>query len=554
MIQRDGIDSAYSGTYPETYVIYPPGMAYTFQMAAYLSERVPPPAWLPVDDWLRLWVKLVAAAGHVGLSVALFAIVAAAGGFWRGWLAATLYAWNPAALFDTAYWGQGDAVYALAVTLSLGVLFAFPSWWPLRRSGRWRLGAQGTAVAAGAVCGALLAAGGLTKPQAWVFLPLVLWIAWRRTGPLGLLAAAIAGSAVGWWMLQPWMRTGRLDQALSVFQNLQQVMPSVSGNGHNLWWLKLPGVAISVLDWYPLGGAGAWHAPDYLTFATAGRLLFGLFALLPLLRLTGPLSLRLAFAAAGYTAEAYFMAITQVHENHMFGALPFLAGAVALDGWLAVPFAVATLCVLANMALHDFLIGDHVAAAIGALAGRWLPSTEPVAIQTANAYLNVAAFIVFTLILLRRPAGVRQTAGYLRRRARLVMLGGIALGGAALAAAEALVRVPALAERTWQRVATQALAAGPIEAHLGHKTPPELLLARAALDFGNLLFALAAAAAIVGALAAAAGMWWLACARVAPVARGMGSAGAAPIEYDSAGALGTSRGMNARRAGGAVGS
>ena len=54
------------------------------------------------------------------LALALFGICAAAGrSFWRGWLAATLYAWNPGALFDVAYWGQMDSVPSLWLALAL---------------------------------------------------------------------------------------------------------------------------------------------------------------------------------------------------------------------------------------------------------------------------------------------------------------------------------------------------------------------------------------------------------------------------------------------------
>lgn len=579
-IQRDGIEEAYSGVYPESYLIYPPGMAYAYRAAVQLSEGVPPPPGVQPGDWLRLSIKLVAVAGHGALALALFGIVAVAGGrpggpplerhrgppdvsleqavaggrpgghplkqpgrtlsargaFWPAWFAATLYAWNPAALFDAAYWGQGDSLNTTLLVLALGALMVFPGWWPLREGDRWRLGAQAGAVASGAVAGALLATGSLVKPQTWVFLPLVIWIAWRRTGPLGLVATAGAGAAMAWWIVQPWARAGRLADMLSVFVNLPQVMPSVSANAHNLWWLKLPGVAIAVLDWQPVGGFGEWAAPALLTHATVGRLGFGLFALIALLRLTGRISPQLILAAAGYTASAYFMTITQVHENHQFAALPFLAATAALDPWFLLPFATTTLCSFLNMALHDFLIGDAVSGALG----WWLPWHEPLALQTANAALNVAGFAVFTVLLLCRPLGEARgwragaaspstaapehgarlapaaardalsASRALLWRARLVLGAGLALAGGALGALLALLRQPLLAGRLWERLADSARRAGPIEAKLGHNTPTDDLLARAAVDFANLLYTLAGVAAISGTLAAVAGLWWIA--------------------------------------------
>src|SRR5581483_7668844 len=320
--------------------------------------------------------------------------------------------------------------------------------------------------------------------------------------------------ALAWWIALPWLRSGRLGELLTVFGALPQVMPSVSANGDNLWWLKLPGGAISVLDWQPIGGIGPWPAPPYLTFATVGRLAFGLFALLPLLRLTGPLSVRLALAGAGYTAVAYFMTITQVHENHLFAAVPLLAGAAALDPWLLLPFAITSTCAFLNLALHDFLIGDSLAAFLSARLP-WFWARDALALQTANAVLNVAGFALLSVLLLRRPPAPPQPARALRQRARGVLAAGCVLAGGALGAALAVLLSPLVAQALWHRMAASAPATWAVEAKLGRHSPPEVLLAHAAVDYANLLVTLLAAAAITGTLATLAGAWWLLCARLA---------------------------------------
>lgn len=510
-IAASGVESAYSGVYPETYMIYPPGMAYVYQLAAWLAAHLAPFPGVGTEDWLRVCIKLVPTAAHGLLALALFAGVALVAGFWRGWIALTLYAWSPAALFDTAYWGQGDAINVLLLVLAVYALFASPGWWPVVRAGRPRLVGQVGAIAAGGAAGVLIAAAGLTKPQSWVFLPLLIWVALRRTGPIGAVVAAATGGLVIRVLIDPWIRTGRVDEMLSVFTNVTQVMPSVSANAHNLWWLKLPGVALAVFDTTPVGGFGEWAMPPLLTHATLGRLAFGLFATLPLLRLTAPLSLRLVMACAAYTSAAYFMAVTQVHENHMFATIPFLAAAAALDAWFLLPFVIASVCVFFNMALHDFLVGDSLAAWLG----QWLPSADALALQTANARLNVAGFAVFTLILLRRPPAGQISASHQRWRARLALAVGAVVGGGALAAARLLVTDPDRSAAVWERLAERALRAGPIEAHLGHKTPPTVLLEHAALEFANALYLFAGIAVVVGTVALLAGVWWLAGSRLA---------------------------------------
>jgi 4-hydroxybenzoate polyprenyltransferase len=546
-VQRDGIELVYSGVYPESYLIYPPGMAYAYQAALHLSESDLMRGLLPgaSGDSLRRALKLIPAMAHLALAMTLFGVVAAVGGFWRGWVAASLYAWNPAALFDAGYWGQGDSLYATLLALGVGTLILAPDWWPLRSAGRWRLGAQAAVVAAGGVAGVLLGAASLVKPQTWIFLPVLLWVAWRRLGPLGLATVGVGAAASAWWIVQPWMRAGRMAEMLTVFANLPQVMPSVSANGHNLWWLKLPGVAISVLDWQPLGGIGPWLAPEVLTHATVGRLGFGLLALLPLLRLTGPLTPRLILACIAYTAGAYFMTITQVHENHQFAAIPFLAAAAALDGWFLLPFAITSLCSFLNMGLHDFLVGETLAAALPTWFP-WLPWREPLSLQTANAGLNVAGFALLTLIFLRRPPGMRQSKEALLGRARFVLLAGVLLAGGALATLMALLDHAPLADQAWHSLATRALASGPVEAKLGYKTPAEGLLARAAIEYANLLYTLGGAAAIVGTTAAVAGGWWVLCAALSGAGappeghkrRSMTTTTAAPAPRGEAGGLG----------------
>jgi hypothetical protein len=509
-IRNGGQEIAYAGTYPETYTIYPPGMTYAYRFAAWLDENVPPLPSVVPDDWLRVCIKLVPLLGHGVLALTLFAGTALAGGFWRGWFGMSLYAWSPGALFDAAYWGQGDTLNVALVMLGLVALFAVPGWWPLRTDERWRLWQQPGAIAGGAVAGACFAAAGLTKPQSWVFLPLLVWVALRRAGPIGLAAACASGGATVYAIVQPWVRAGRVDEMLSVFTNVAQVMPSVSANGHNLWWLKLPGVALSVFDTTPVGGFGEWVAPPLVSHATLGRAGFALAAMLPLLRLTGPLSFRLVMACAAYTAAGYFMFLTQVHENHMFAVLPFLAAAAVLDAWLVAPFVIASVCVFFNMALHDFLIGDHLSAWLAQQA--WMPWKETLQIQTANAQLNVAGFALFTLLLLRRPPVERQSARLLRWRARFALLVGSLVSGGALVVARLLATEPERALAAWERMAERALESAPVETHLGHKTPVNIVLERAALEFANGLYLLSGIAVAVGSLAALAGVWWLMCA------------------------------------------
>jgi hypothetical protein len=94
------------------------------------------------------------------------------------------------------------------------------------------------------------------------------------------------------------------------------------------------------------------------------------------------------FTAGAYTGFGFFMAMTQVHENHMYVVFPLLAVAAAVDRRLWPLYAVLAVTWCANMLLHDFDLAEQVVAPL-------LPWSLERA-QLANSLVNTLALAGWT--------------------------------------------------------------------------------------------------------------------------------------------------------------
>lgn len=392
LVTLGGVQAAYSGSWPETYAVYPPLTLYGFQAVGTLYRAFQDPAFDPEQAqsslWLRAAIKAAAMGWHLLAGLAIFVLVRRARGPTLAGAAGALYVANPATLYDVAHWGQPDGAHSLFAVLAIGALAA----------GQGALAWGSTALAA------------LAKPQAWALLPLVVIGSLRQQRPhasahdagapfggnfrrLGL--DALVGLVVGLIVISPFLLTGHLRDLLSLPGTVSSVMPVISADAHNLWWLVY-----------------APHSEDALTTLDAQRLL-------------GPLSVRavagvLVLAELGVTywlywtrraslAEAaalgalgWFVFTTQAHENHLFFALPLLSLAWPERRSLLVVFGVLSLTLLLNMVLHDQL----VLAALGSGSGE----RSVRVLRDANAALNVAVCLGWTAWAALRPVVSGSTA------------------------------------------------------------------------------------------------------------------------------------------------
>ena len=389
LVTLGGIQSAYSGSWPETYAVYAPIALLPLEAVGTLYQHLQDPSFdvaaAQQSLWLREGIKAAALAWHVLTGLALFLLVRRLRNEAVGAIAATCYLLNPAALYDVAHWAQPDGAHSLFSVMAVGLL------------------ELGQLVAPWAA----LASGALAKPQAWFLVPLIVIATLRLHGILGLVWGALAGAGVALLVSLPFIVTGHFQDLLSLPGNVSSVMPVVSADAHNLWWLVLHvrGLdPIYVFDSERAVGPLSYRALGSVLVAGSMLLTFWLYW-----------SRRASLAeAAALGVLGWFCFTTQAHENHLFFALPLLSLAWPGRRWLLAPFAAVTLTLFLNMVLHDQLVLESL--------GYGVDDAVVERLRLLNAAMNVAAFLGWsTWAALRTPATAWQRA-VATQRARVAAL------------------------------------------------------------------------------------------------------------------------------------
>ncbi len=328
-----------------------------------------------------------------------------------GVAAAALYFLNPAAVYNSAYWGQVDAIHTALLLLGVAAV------------GRSRFASAG-------VFGALAL---LTKFQSIALLPLLIFDTWRCRRWRGLALMVCGAAAAACALLLPFGLTGTLDDVLSrAYVHVVGQYHQLSRNAMNLW--QLLGIA-ELADTAPPGfivAAVARGEPSiatdaspllWLTYRHISLLLYAwsVAAILSLhARQAGAMA---RYGAAGALALAFFFIPTEMHERYAHPALAFLALWAVSAAWRERAFWFVSILLLLNLTLV-------------------LPIND-IVVHTAGAM--TLAFAVVCVLALRKPASelppaaapspadadARMTDSVLVRAfARITWLSGLALAAA----------------------------------------------------------------------------------------------------------------------------
>jgi hypothetical protein len=341
---------------------YPPGYMYVLWLLGELGQPVGSLLGVSSSQATMFLLKLPAMAADGVIAALLYRAATSWFGGRAGLVAAALYLFLPVTWYDSALWGQVDAVGSL---LMLAALLALADGWS----------EPATVLAVLSV---------LVKPQDAVCLVVVLPVLVRRhllrvgsgpqpelgarmaaldarlggllreQGPLRVGTSLLLGALVGIVLLMPFdieslapaslsnvPVIGQVAGLISLFGSAAGQFDVLTANAFNGWALVGPAPLSSIA-----GGGGMW-TPDSLALVgglsamqlgTAMLVLVGLLVGVGLLLRDGRLPIFLAFAV---TAFAFYAVPTRVHERYLFAMFPAgaLLAAGFLGGWLAYIFA-----------------------------------------------------------------------------------------------------------------------------------------------------------------------------------------------------------------------
>ncbi|GIW05221.1 MAG: hypothetical protein KatS3mg060_0026 [Dehalococcoidia bacterium] len=364
IIAERGVVHAYDGP---VVVDYPPVFLYWLELAVRIYQ-----AWLsPSLDTSRIeftyFIRLPGLLLDLALAALIWWVVRRRGG--EGWAlaAAFAYAFNPAVLFNLAYWGMPDSPHAIIIVGSLLLALArqpFLAW-------------------------ALISIGVFTKPQADIYAPLVALITLREQGLRGCLKGAVGIVAGVLLATGPFLLAGTADGILNQMAAMADYDPFLSNNAHNFWWLVGWGYGWQIRDTEPFLGP--------LSYRMTAIGLFGVVYAFALWRAWQTRDETRTLEIAAYLGLVLFMLMTVVHETHAYTVLPILSLIWWRERALRWLFVTISAIFLLNLVLHDSDIYDRLQD-IG-LHYRHLSLT------LVNAVAYVTVFLWWTL----RIAGVHLT-------------------------------------------------------------------------------------------------------------------------------------------------
>jgi Gpi18-like mannosyltransferase len=262
---------------------YPPFNVYLFWGFGSLANTL-----APYGVNMASIIKLVPTLFDLAITTLIFVFVKKSIDFKLAIVAATLYAFNPAVIFNAAVWGQIDAIYTFFLLVSL--ISAIES--------KPKLSAVSLAV------------GILTKPQGIALAPLIAFLIFKKNGLKNLLYSMIVFTIIVFVVILPfeWLGNNPVTFLSSIYFGAYGGYTGTSINAFNLWALY-----------------GLWKPDDGLFIL--GWVMFAVATIITLYFLNKRFNSgqMVIFFSAFMLFFSFFMLPTRIHERYLFPAISVLA-------------------------------------------------------------------------------------------------------------------------------------------------------------------------------------------------------------------------------------
>lgn len=329
VLTQDGIIDAYSSDpvlkSRGTEIDYPPVYPYILMLLGKCLNYLAPELFATSDRFVDSAIKLLSVFANILIVLLLYVELKGRKGVTIAVVAASAYAFNPAAIFNTAYWGQTESISTLMVLAALVLMRrGYPEW-------SW----------------AMIIVAILTKPLALPFLPLIMLATMKESDSKRIVFSSAAATVAFLLIFSPFLLAGRFEAILKTLLFQIDAMPYLSVNAHNFWWIIQRG--------------RPWIVAANDSWKFIATVAFGIFYIVTLYRYWRTRQDSSLYIAAASIAFGFFMLSTHMHENHLFQFLPLLSLFSFDTDRLRKIYLIVTLTFFINMVLHDPFI-NHVFA------------------------------------------------------------------------------------------------------------------------------------------------------------------------------------------------
>ncbi|MFZ3382760.1 MAG: hypothetical protein WA144_02425 [Candidatus Methanoperedens sp.] len=305
-----GISNFYQGVKSD----YPPLYIYILWAVGAFYESFISSSFDIHSPVFTILLKTPAIIADIATALLIFLIVRKYGSFNRSLLAMTVYAFNPAIIYNSAIWGQVDSVYTLFLMFALMELIS------------------GKPV----IAGTSLALAVLTKPQSLVLVPLFALVMLKKHSPSTIVKVSTASCSAFVILALPFYLHTSIFELFKLYFSSYSQYPFNSLNAYNIW------------------AFGGMFQPDntiilFLTYRTWGYILFSILFVYVAHIILERKDERSIYIASAILFFGFFMFFTRIHERYLFSLFAPLAVAMAFDRRLSYVYLLATITFLFNL-------------------------------------------------------------------------------------------------------------------------------------------------------------------------------------------------------------